>query len=49
LGAALQNMPTDAQGMSLLKALNLTGFAKPDASLFEPIKALAASVGAVRV
>jgi phosphonate transport system substrate-binding protein len=49
LGAALQNMPTDAQGMSLLKALNLTGFAKPDASLFEPIKTLAASVGAVRV
>ncbi|MDD2924752.1 PhnD/SsuA/transferrin family substrate-binding protein [Rhodoferax sp.] len=48
LGAALQNMPNDSQGLSLLKALNLSGFAKPDASLFEPIKTLAASVGAVR-
>lgn len=49
LATALQNMPTDSLGMSLLKALNLSGFAKPDAHLFEPIKALAASVGAVRV
>ncbi|MDR3368918.1 PhnD/SsuA/transferrin family substrate-binding protein [Rhodoferax sp.] len=49
LSVALQNMPADSQGMSLLKALNLTGFAKPDASLFEPIKALAVSVGAVRI
>jgi phosphonate transport system substrate-binding protein len=49
LGAALQNMPSDSQGMSLLKALNLSGFAKPDVAIFEPIKALAKSVGAVRV
>lgn len=48
LGAALQSMPSETQGMSLLKALNLSGFAKPDASIFEPIKTLAASVGAVR-
>ncbi|PIZ22370.1 MAG: phosphonate ABC transporter substrate-binding protein [Comamonadaceae bacterium CG_4_9_14_0_8_um_filter_57_21] len=47
-GAALQNMYTDTQGQSLLKALNLSGFATPDATLFEPIKALAASVGALR-
>ena len=49
LGLTLQNMPTDSQGMSLLKALNLTGFAKPDVAIFEPIKTLAASVGALRV
>lgn len=49
LGTALQRMPADSQGMSLLKALNLTGFSKPDASIFEPIKMLAASVGALRV
>jgi len=48
LGNALRNMPTDSQGMSLLKDLNLTGFAKPDATIFEPIKALATSVGALR-
>lgn len=49
LGIALQNMPADAQGVSLLEALNLTGFARPDAAIFEPIKTLAASVGALRV
>lgn len=49
LGIALQDMPADSQGMSLLKALNLTGFTKPDATIFEPIKTLAASVGALRV
>lgn len=49
LSSTLQNMPADSQGMSLLKALNLTGFAKPDAAIFEPIKTLAASVGALRV
>lgn len=49
LAKALQSMPVDTQGMSLLKALNLSGFAKPDAAIFEPIKALAASVGALRV
>ena len=48
LGSALQNMRTDMQGISLLKALNLSGFAEPDATIFEPIKALATSVGAVR-
>ncbi len=48
LGTILQNMTTETQGKSLLKALNLTGFAKPDAALFEPIKLLAASVGALR-
>jgi phosphonate transport system substrate-binding protein len=49
LSQALQAMPADPQGMSLLKALNLTGFAKPDAAIFEPIKALATSVGAIRL
>lgn len=49
LEIAMHNMPADAQGVSLLEALNLTGFAKPDAAIFEPIKALAASVGALRI
>jgi phosphonate transport system substrate-binding protein len=49
LGMALQNMPADSQGASLLKALNLSGFSKPDAAIFEPIRALAARVGAVRL
>ncbi len=48
LGAALQAMVLDSQGMSLLKALNLSGFSKSDAAIFEPIKALAFSVGTVR-
>jgi phosphonate transport system substrate-binding protein len=48
LGAALQAMVLDSQGMSLLKALNLSGFSKSDAAIFEPIKALASSVGTVR-
>lgn len=48
LGAALQAMTADAQGASLLKALNLSGFTQPDSGLFEPIRALAASVGALR-
>lgn len=48
LGAVLQSMPADPQGLSLLKALNLSGFAKQDPSIFEPIKALAFSVGAMR-
>jgi len=41
-------MPEDATGRDLLHALNLTGFAKPDAALFEPIKALATSVNMIR-
>ena len=48
LGEALQSMTKDEQGASLLRALNLTGFAKPDAALFEPIKALATSVNMIR-
>ncbi len=48
LGSALQAMVLDSQGMSLLKALNLSGFSKSDAAIFEPIKALASSVGTVR-
>lgn len=48
LGAALQSMPADSQGMSLLKALNLSGFGKPDAHIFEPIKVLATSVSTAR-
>jgi phosphonate transport system substrate-binding protein len=47
LSQVLQGMPTEPQGMSLLNALNLSGFAKPDALIFEPIKTLAASVGAL--
>jgi len=48
LALALQSMPADNQGQSLLKALNLSGFAKPDAAIFESIKTLAATVGATR-
>lgn len=48
LDSALQRMPDDSQGLGLLKALNLNGFAKPDPAIFEPIKTLAASVGMVR-
>jgi phosphonate transport system substrate-binding protein len=47
LSEALQTMATDGQGTSLLRALNLTGFAKPDATIFEPIKALAYSVNLI--
>lgn len=46
LSEVLQSMSSDPQGASLLKALNLSGFAQPDATLFAPIKTLAASVGA---
>lgn len=48
LGTVLENMAKSTHGMSLLKALNLTGFTNPDVAMFEPIKALAASVGALR-
>lgn len=48
LGAALKAMTADTQGASLLQALNLSGFTQPDSGLFEPIRALAASVGALR-
>ncbi len=47
LSEALQTMTADVPGASLLRALNLTGFAKPDAMLFEPIKALASSVNLI--
>lgn len=49
LETALQRMPNDTVGMSLLRSLNLSGFAKSDPAIFEPIKALAASIGMVRI
>jgi phosphonate transport system substrate-binding protein len=42
LNQALQNMTLDPDGLSLLSALNLTGFGQADAKIFAPIKALAA-------
>lgn len=49
LGDVLQGMHTDSQGVGLLGALNLSGFAKPDASIFEPIRLLANQVGGARL
>lgn len=46
--AVLQNMAAEAKGVSLLRALNLSGFAEPDAQAYEPIRAQAARVGALR-
>ena len=48
LSRVLQSMPAEPQGLSLLNSLNLSGFAKPDSLIFEPIKTLAASVGALQ-
>lgn len=44
LRARLLSMPSDDEGRALLAALNLDGFTVPDASLYEPIHALAAAV-----
>lgn len=41
----LQNMAFEAKGVHLLKALNLSGFAVPDAQAYEPIRSLATRVG----
>jgi len=46
LGATLLNMHAEPPGQELLRALNLNGFAKPAASLFDSIRALANSVAA---
>lgn len=48
LGRALLTMHDDAQGKELLQALNLNGFSTPAAAQFDSIKALLASVTAVR-
>lgn len=48
LGRALLTMHDDAQGKELLQALNLNGFSAPAAAQFDSIKALLASVTAVR-
>lgn len=48
LGSALMHMHDDAAGQALLRALNLNGFASAAPALFDSIKALAVSVGAVR-
>jgi phosphonate transport system substrate-binding protein len=45
LSRALMNMTSDAQGLTLLSALNLTGFGQADATIFTPIKALATAFG----
>lgn len=48
LGGALMRMHEDAAGQALLRALNLNGFSSAAPALFDSIKALALSVGAVR-
>jgi phosphonate transport system substrate-binding protein len=48
LGRALLNMHADADGLTLLRDLNLSGFSAPAAALFDPIKALVNSVQAAR-
>ncbi len=48
LGMALLAMHDDAEGKELLRALNLDGFSTASPALFDSIKALAASVNAVR-
>lgn len=48
LGGALMTMHDDAAGRELLQALNLSGFSSAAPALFDSIKALAVSVGAVR-
>ncbi|MDO9253304.1 MAG: PhnD/SsuA/transferrin family substrate-binding protein [Hydrogenophaga sp.] len=48
LGGALMTMHDDAAGQALLHALNLNGFSSAAPALFDSIKALAVSVGAVR-
>jgi phosphonate transport system substrate-binding protein len=45
LSRALMNMTSDAQGLTLLSALNLTGFGQANAKIFAPIKALATAFG----
>lgn len=47
LGAALQAMAQDPQGVSLLQALNLTGFASATPAMYASIKTLAAKVDAL--
>lgn len=47
LGDALLKMRDDSQGVSLLEAFNLSGFAKPNMALYDSIKALAINVGAI--
>lgn len=44
---ALLKMREDSQGMSLLEAFNLSGFAKPGLAIYDSIKALAINVGAM--
>lgn len=48
LGSALMQMQDDGMGKALLRALNLNGFSNASPALFDSIKALAFSVGAVR-
>lgn len=48
LSRALLAMNDTPQGQQLLEALNLNGFAAPDPALFDSIKALLASVNAIR-
>lgn len=48
LGGTLLTMHDDAQGKELLQALNLNGFSTPVPAQFDSIKALLASVTAVR-
>lgn len=48
LGAALLAMHNDADGQTLLRALNLNGFSSPAPALFDSIRILAGSVSAMR-
>lgn len=47
LADALLKMREDSQGMSLLEAFNLSGFAKPGLAIYDSIKALAINAGAM--
>ena len=48
LGQVLLAMASDLQGLELLRSLNLTGFAGANPTMYDSIKTLAASVGALR-
>lgn len=49
LAAALQAMSHDMQGVELLRALNLTGFAPATPAMYASIHALASGAGALRL
>lgn len=48
LGQVLLAMASDLQGLELLRSLNLTGFERATPAMYDSIKTLATSVGALR-